>query len=214
MARVKKEYNPNTVAKRKRRPIIYIICEGSETERIYFNHFRSRYCLVDIVSLASKYTAAEHLVKHTKSLLAQTEYYPEDGDQVWCVFDRDDNADTALKNAAEYAKKQGYHIAYSNPCFEYWYLLHFIKHNGYLNGSAEVIHMLRHKGRIEQYVKSKDFFSELLPHQSEAIVRAKERIEQLSKDGIVVLSRNSNPSTTVYELVEFLNNNRGIPQER
>ena len=27
---MRKEYNPNKVARRKRRPIIYIICEGNE----------------------------------------------------------------------------------------------------------------------------------------------------------------------------------------
>lgn len=30
-AKFRKEYNPNRVARRKRRPIIYIICEGKET---------------------------------------------------------------------------------------------------------------------------------------------------------------------------------------
>ena len=32
MAGMKKEYNPNRVNQRKRRPVIYIICEGEETE--------------------------------------------------------------------------------------------------------------------------------------------------------------------------------------
>ena len=54
MARMRKEYNPNTVSRRKRRPIIYIICEGEETEIKYFKHFRSRNCLVDIVPISSK----------------------------------------------------------------------------------------------------------------------------------------------------------------
>lgn len=45
MARMRKEYNPNTVSRRKRRPIIYIICEGEETEIKYFKHwFRCLLC--------------------------------------------------------------------------------------------------------------------------------------------------------------------------
>ena len=32
MAGMKQEYNTNKVKRRKRRPIIYIICEGEETE--------------------------------------------------------------------------------------------------------------------------------------------------------------------------------------
>lgn len=54
MAGMRKEYDPNKGSRRKRRPIIYIICEGKETETKYFRHFRSRNCLVDIVPISSK----------------------------------------------------------------------------------------------------------------------------------------------------------------
>lgn len=205
MAGIRKEYNPDRAGRRKRRPIIYIICEGKETETKYFKHFRSRNCLVDIVPISSKHTAAEHLVKHAKTLLSQADYFPEDGDQLWCVFDRDDNSDAALKNAADYAQQKGYKIAYSNPCFEYWYLLHFVKQNGHLNGADEVLRLLQSKDRLPKYEKSLDIFNDLLPYQTEAIKRAKERLEQLYRDDVVILSRDSNPATTVHELVEYLN---------
>ena len=83
MAKLKKEYNPNRPDKRLRRPIIYIICEGKETETLYFRNFRARNCLVDIVPMRTKHTAAEHLVKHAKALLSQAEammvsHTPED----------------------------------------------------------------------------------------------------------------------------------------
>ena len=200
-----KEYDPNKVKQRKRKPIIYIICEGKETEVLYFKHFRTRNCLVDIVPMTSKYTAAEHLVKNAKGLLSYADYFPKDGDQLWCVFDRDDNTNAQLKAAGEHADKNGYKIAYSNPSFEYWYLLHFVKHNGYLNDSNAVIEQLKKKDRLEKYEKNTDVFDTLLPHQTEAIQRAKERVEQLEKDNIIVLSSDSNPVTTVYELVEYLN---------
>ena len=47
MSKMRKEYDPNKVKRRKRKPIVYIICEGKETETLYFKHFRSRNCLVD-----------------------------------------------------------------------------------------------------------------------------------------------------------------------
>lgn len=182
MAGMRKEYDPNKAGRRKRRPIIYIICEGKETETKYFKHFRSRNCLVDIVPISSKHKAAEHLVKHAKSLLSQSDYFPKDGDQLWCVFDCDDNTNAELTNAVAYAEKHGYKIAYSNPCFEYWYLLHFVKQNSYLNGADEVLRLLQSKGRLEKYEKSLDVFADLLPHQSEAVLRAKERLAQLYKE--------------------------------
>lgn len=55
MAGMKQEYNPNKVKRRKRRPIIYIICEGEETEIKYFKHFRSRNCLVEVTPMTSKH---------------------------------------------------------------------------------------------------------------------------------------------------------------
>mgnify|MGYP000626978622 FL=1 len=97
MSKMRKEYDPNKVTRRKRKPIIYIICEGKETETLYFKHFRSRNCLVDIIPISSKHKAAEHLVKHAKSLISQADYYPKDGDQLWCVFDCDDNKDSEFR---------------------------------------------------------------------------------------------------------------------
>lgn len=208
MSKMRKEYDPNKVTRRKRKPIIYIICEGKETETRYFKHFRSRNCLVDIIPISSKHKAAEHLVKHAKSLISQADYYPKDGDQLWCVFDCDDNKDSELQAAVLYAEKHGYKIAYSNPAFEYWYLLHFEKRNGYLKDSAAVIDILKSKGYLENYGKSVDVFEELQGHQAEAVQYAKERVERLSRDQVAVLCRDSNPVTTVYELVEFLNSKR------
>lgn len=205
MAKMRKEYDPNKAARRKRRPIIYIICEGRETETLYFKHFRSRNCLVDIIPISSKHKAAEHLVKHAKSLISQSDYYPKDGDQLWCVFDCDDNKDSELQAAAEYAQKHAYQLVYSNPSFEYWYLLHFEKRSGYLKDSAAVIDILKNKGYLPNYEKSVDVFDELQEHQEDAILRAKERVERLRKDHVPVLCRDSNPVTTVFELVGFLN---------
>lgn len=52
MGRIK-EYDRGKSRKRNRRPVIYIICEGSETEPRYFRSFRTRYCNVDIIPVVS-----------------------------------------------------------------------------------------------------------------------------------------------------------------
>lgn len=74
-----------------------------------------------------------------------------------------------------------------------------------MKDSNTVIEILRGRGYLEGYEKSADVFDKLLPHQAEAIERARERVEQLCRDCTLVLSRDSNPVTTVYALVEFLN---------
>ena len=210
MTKLKKEYDPNRVSRRRRRPIIYIICEGKETETLYFKHFRTRNCLVDVVPISSKHKAAEHLVKHAKALISQSDYYPKDGDQLWCVFDRDDNTDEELLAATEWAENHGYKIAYSNPAFEYWYLLHFEKRNGYLRDCDSVIEILKNKGYLAGYEKSTDVFVQLKDHQQEAVQRAEERTARLENDHVTLVSRDSNPVTTVHKLVEFLNSQSGV----
>lgn len=77
-----------------------------------------------------------------------------------------------------------------------------------MKDSAAVIDILKNKGYLENYGKSEDVFEELQGHQAEAIQRAKERVERLNRDHIAVICRDSNPVTTVYELVEFLNSKR------
>jgi hypothetical protein len=208
LSALKNVYNPNKVKQRNRKAIVYIVCEGKETEILYFKHFRSRNCLVDVVPLSSKHQAAIHLVKHAKSLISQMDYYPKYGDKLWCVFDCDANKNAELKIAKEYAKKYGYKIAYSNPAFEYWYLIHFELRNGYLNDSARIISLLKEKKYLPKYDKSLDVYENLIEYQTKAIQNARKRVERLNRDQIEVISRDSNPVTTVYELVEYLNNKR------
>mgnify|MGYP002508493444 CR=1 FL=1 len=42
----------------------------------------------------------------------------DDLDKMWCVFDRDDNNPENIEKALIRAEKNGFKIAFSNPCFE------------------------------------------------------------------------------------------------
>ena len=91
MGRIK-EISRKSVHTRKRNPVVYLICEGSETEIRYFKRFRSRGCNIDIIPISSQYKSADRLVQKAKATMGNNPYYPEDGDSIWCVFDRDDNS--------------------------------------------------------------------------------------------------------------------------
>lgn len=54
MGRIK-EIDRKASGRRKRNPVVYLICEGSETEIRYFKKFRSRRCNIDIVPIPSQY---------------------------------------------------------------------------------------------------------------------------------------------------------------
>lgn len=112
MGRIK-EISRKSVHTRKRNPVVYLICEGSETEIRYFKRFRSRGCNIDIIPISSQYKSADRLVQKAKATMGNNPYYPEDGDSIWCVFDRDDNSNEVLLRAKQSAQKEGYHLAYS-----------------------------------------------------------------------------------------------------
>lgn len=132
-------------------------------------------------------------------------YYPDEGDSIWCVFDRDDNSNEVLLRAKQSATKEGYRLAYSNPSFELWFLLHFSNQQMEVEDCQALIRLLKQPGRLPDYEKNKDFFNTLKPLQAVAVQRAKTRSEQIQNQGTEPISRQSNPLTTVYELVEYLN---------
>lgn len=61
--------------------------------------------------------------------------------------------------------------------------------------------MLKKKGRLEQYEKNKDVYEQLKPFQEVAIDRAKKRVTVLKTEHTEIISRESNPVTTVAEPV-------------
>lgn len=77
-----------------------------------------------------------------------------------------------------------------------------------IESSAAVIPLLKQNGRLSDYKKNQDVYDTLLPLQNQAVERAKKRIKSLNAVGENIYSRQSNPVTTVTELVEYLNSKR------
>ena len=144
-------------------------------------------------------------MQKARATIGYSPYYPEEGDMIWCVFDRDDNTNAMLSKAKQVAIKEGYQIAFSNPSFEVWFLLHFNNQTTPVENCEAAIKLLKKKGRLEQYEKNKEVYEQLKPLQEAAIDRAKKRVAVLQAEHTEILSRESNPVTTVAELVEYLN---------
>jgi len=119
---------------------------------------------------------------------------------VWCVFDKDSFSDEAFGNAINKAKAKGYKVAYSNEAFELWFLLHFHYYDMALGRDDYIVKLTEHIKR--KYRKNDLFMYEiLLSRQEKAIKNAKKLLSKY----IPVNPSNNNPSTTVFELVEYLN---------
>ncbi|EDN68546.1 conserved hypothetical protein [Beggiatoa sp. PS] len=90
-------------------------------------------------------------------------------------------------------------VAYSNPSFEIWYLLHFQYRNTPIDRD-KVLEELEH---LINYNKSDENIYELfLESQNFAIENAKKLIKQCEQQGENI--QQYNPMTTVYKLVELL----------
>lgn len=100
-----------------------ICCEGSETEPRYFEELKTRLPRdVVVIPQGAGYNTLS-LVKWTEEQAARLIKNRKAPDEVWIVMDRDDHLN--FDNAIVSAEAKGFHVAWSNECFELWALLHF-----------------------------------------------------------------------------------------
>jgi len=179
---------------------VLIVCEGEKTEPQYFKHWwreckRSVSANIEIISDDACGTDAKSIVEYAKDKKAIFDY-----DEIWCVFDRDENPPDKLKAALNQARDNDLNIAFSNPCFELWFLLHFQDQTAHIERD-QAERTLRRK-YIKGYEKSLDVYGTILPGQAGAIARARD-LRKLHHDN--GNDKRSNPSTTADKLVRYLN---------
>lgn len=202
--------------KRKVKPVVLIVTEGSKTEPGYFNHFRTRQKNIDVRVVGSRTSAGEtdynSLIKKAKEYQDKNDLSSENGDTVWIVADGDVNynnpnpiekKDTALSHARKLANQRGIEMIISNPCFELWYLLHFRYTAGFLKDYEAVRKLLTEY--IPNYEKADDVFPMLEGQLEDAVKRAKQLEEyHLGNGNTVPLRIAVNPFTEVYRLIEAI----------
>ncbi|WP_414527191.1 RloB family protein [Nodularia chucula] len=187
-------YSERKVATRELRQTFLIICEGEKTEPNYFKSFRVPRNVVSVDVRGFGYNPSK-LVETAKELNAPDEY-----NQVWCVFDRDDCQKQDFNNAIANAHQAGFKVAYSNEAFELWYLLHFEFLNTALPRQDYIPKL--NKFLKNKYKKNSDsIYEELEDRQATAIKNAKNLLKQYDPHN----PESDNPCTTVHKLVEELN---------
>jgi hypothetical protein len=123
-------------------------------------------------------------------------------DHQWIVIDRDEERTNSgghtLENftqAITIAKSKGIKVAYSNPCFEIWYLLHF----EYRNTAIDRDELVEKLELNYQYAKNKLFAVVLNQDLQITAIKNAQKLHNASQ------SATDNPNTTVHELVKLLN---------
>lgn len=111
------------VGRRESRKRILLVCEGEKTEPQYFRWLRDRWRLnatIEIIGPCGDPLCVVQRAVDEKRRARDPRY-----DSVWAVFDRDDFVPSRISGAFQLASSNEVKVAYSNECFELWYLLHF-----------------------------------------------------------------------------------------
>lgn len=182
---------------RKERKSFLIVCEGEKTEPNYFKAFR-------VASLEVKILGSGHvtksLVNYTKKQVKLARNLGEYHDQVWCVFDKDSFTKEQFNTAVQQAESLGYKVAYSNECFELWYILHYEYLTSGLNRKQYFKKLGKLLGRKYEK-KNREMYSKLSNNQERAIRNATKLLKRYNP----IKPADDNPSTTVHLLVQELN---------
>lgn len=148
----------NSLEKEK---IIVLAFEGNDTEEIYFDEFKSSELFDDALIFlhllkrpkTDTNSAPNHVFKKLKKE-AKDEYNFKDTDELWMIIDTD-----RWKNIPEIiteCKKQtNMFVAVSNPCFEFWLLLHIKNISDYDENELALILKNAKVSNKKNYVDSK-----------------------------------------------------------
>jgi len=174
--------------------IYLILSEGSVTERSYFEGIRSRFKNAQLICYGSnKASAPLKLLKRMKILLKRLNI--KGPFEAWILMDRNswkkEHLDAVVKWASE---NPNFHVAISNPKFEYWILLHF--QNAGSVSSRECSRLLsKHLPHFEKELRK--------PPSDDQIALAVKRARQ--KDNPPCAGWPRDPGqTTVYRLMESI----------
>lgn len=216
MARSNRGANAAKLNARKRKSIstidtyekILIVCEGEKTEPNYFNEVISYYKInaANVFVTGNCGSDPNSVFDKAKQLYKEEEKKGDAYDRVYCVFDKDEhsNFEATCRQIKNKRPSKTFFCTTSIPCFEYWLLLHFEDTDRCFlktqNKSASDCVVSSLKKYIPNYSKKqKDLFSMTVQHSEEA----KERAKRIEKRADV---EHADPSTKVYELVDFLQN--------
>ena len=148
----------NSLEKEK---IIVLAFEGNDTEEIYFDEFKSSDIFDDALVFlhllkrpkTDTNSAPNHVFKKLKKE-AKDEYNFKDSDELWMIIDTD-----RWKNIpdiiSECKKQSNMFVAVSNPCFEFWLLLHIKNLAEYEENELDLILKKAKVSSKRNYVDSK-----------------------------------------------------------
>lgn len=184
------------------RNIVKIYFNSLETEYNYFKEIKDKLENFKIIDLKLEIEKAQS--KGGKSPLELIEYSilnKNEMEEVWIVFDKDE---FEIDNVLIKAKQYNINSAFSNPCFELWFLNHFDYRETFLS-TKECLKLTKEKFKKElkkEYEKNEKWFKILEKRTETAVRNSKRQHKEIEKN--VFSPNKQNPCTLIYILVEKL----------
>jgi len=182
---------------KKTKRVIVLSMEGTETEPIYFSEFHpGRDGGFRLKLLGNPNHKSRPLDVLQRLLDYERRERPGPNTEYWAVIDRDAWSEDELDEVSrEIAKRENYHLALSNPCFELWLWLH-LKPNRPFSDRHDCQRCLCREW--PEFAKGNYDAAMLMPH----VLRACERAKEL--DVTPDAKWPDEQATWVYRLVERL----------
>ncbi|HTS40843.1 MAG TPA: RloB family protein [Xanthobacteraceae bacterium] len=201
MSKRKHPYPPllnRRAASRNAKIKITVICEGKVTEPEYLLSL-AQHCgaLLEIMLIVERgagvpITVVRKAIELKSQLRTGNSF--EENDKIWVAFDRDEHPN--ILRALNEAEAAGVFVAYSNPCFELWLVLHYRDHDAPAT-RREIQRALRNLMPGYDPNRSKQVMFDQI---CDAVEQAENRAETLERRRQAERSPRGNPSTTVFKL--------------
>jgi len=203
-------YNEESIEKKK---TFLIICEGENTEPLYFEGF-------PVPSKAVITMGGKNTKNKLVEFALEQQKKPEHKDrEIWCVFDMDIKPDEGATQPADFnsaiirAEAAGLQVAWSNDAFELWFILHYQDLTAALT-RHELYPILKEKWKLDSFHKTAKTENYCMEHYDRHL--ADGAVQELAIRRARNLHKRHEgarnyadqcPCTTVYKLVEELNKN-------
>lgn len=193
--------------------IIKIYFNALKTEYHYFEGFKKKLDKYDLINLkleiekmknkggASPDELLEHAIKNKNV-----------NEETWIVFDKDEFKN--INSVICRAEKNAINVAFSNPCFELWFLNHYDYRDTSLTTSQcikSTEKKFKEKHEKEYLKNDTKCFDYVYPKTKIAIRNSKKQYEKIKE--ISINADDQNPSTLIYLIVEKLEKALEIAKE-
>lgn len=183
-------------------PLILIICESRETEPNYFKALCEYYKLTSVRIMNGVKGDSHSALKAALRKIERDKIKFDEYDEIWFVFDHEDESRHQIyEKTIKECEEKKIKVAWSNPCFELWFLLHFVKTDKPLPNYKAVEKELSKSSRLLEYSKEDKTIFKRIHEKTQDAINNSEGLWQHQNNQFNNESCCPNPRTCVHHLI-------------